>query len=529
MSKIIQHPEAHRILYHKTPSSNLNDLVCSDSGMHQTRICLRQQRINLIRLLLQSFLVRTRPVHGLDTLLLKQDFTVPSITTTAPIMTSFDPAQKRKSTFTLPRRHKTPDPLDSVSLKPSQKSLSERNLHSGLESSILTPDIQSARVSRITFNAPERRRGSIAPPPYGDDSNSSLALPVSRLSESSKSDSSLGDHGRVYATTTTTHTVSTTTTFFRLPGRKKSKGPLFPLPIPTSQLSKSSFAPQGSTSDHPSDSSARQSPPRTPPPTAIYLPSPRDIDDREQELLAPNSSAISANSENFTPRRASSASARSGRISPIATPPTQLRERGRSFTKGFGEQPLENEPLPTPPLPQSGRTSTSTVGRASLGGFFGLSRFRNNSEPLYSRHGAGYIGTPGSPSPYGTKSQSFSSTREQAVVVPARQEGDTPAKYLLRLEEGLRRGAVASILSKSVDDFSKNVLRSYMRGFSFFGYPLDMSIRKLLMEAELPKETQQIDRVLQAFANRYDECNPGIFASPGKSCNSSPVAYLLNP
>jgi hypothetical protein len=42
---------------------------------------------------------------------------------------------------------------------------------------------------------------------------------------------------------------------------------------------------------------------------------------------------------------------------------------------------------------------------------------------------------------------------------------------------------------------------------------MDMAIRKLLMEAELPKETQQIDRFLQAFANRYHECNPGIYAS----------------
>ena len=43
-----------------------------------------------------------------------------------------------------------------------------------------------------------------------------------------------------------------------------------------------------------------------------------------------------------------------------------------------------------------------------------------------------------------------------------------------------------------------------------------MAIRKLLMEAELPKETQQIDRLLQKFADRYHECNPGIFSSPGR-------------
>jgi hypothetical protein len=46
---------------------------------------------------------------------------------------------------------------------------------------------------------------------------------------------------------------------------------------------------------------------------------------------------------------------------------------------------------------------------------------------------------------------------------------------------------------------------------------MDMAIRKLLMEVELPKETQQIDRCLQGFANRYHECNPGIYASPDQA------------
>ena len=116
----------------------------------------------------------------------------------------------------------------------------------------------------------------------------------------------------------------------------------------------------------------------------------------------------------------------------------------------------------------------------------------------------------------GSKSQSFTIPRE-TFIVPERQEGDTPAKYLIRLEETVSRGVVATVLSQSNDEFFKNVLRSYMRGFKFFGDPLDMSTRKLLMEVELPKETQQIDRVLQAFANRYHECNPGVYASPDEA------------
>ncbi|KAJ8107279.1 hypothetical protein ONZ43_g6784 [Nemania bipapillata] len=144
-----------------------------------------------------------------------------------------------------------------------------------------------------------------------------------------------------------------------------------------------------------------------------------------------------------------------------------------------------------PQQPGLPRTSSST-GRKSFGDLLGLGR----------------SGT--------SKNNSLQLTRE-AVALPERREDETPAKYLARVEGMLARGAIASALSKHTDPFHAAVLRSYMRSFSFFEEPMDMAIRKLLMEAELPKETQQIDRCLQAFANRYHECNPGIYATPDQA------------
>jgi Sec7-like guanine-nucleotide exchange factor len=37
------------------------------------------------------------------------------------------------------------------------------------------------------------------------------------------------------------------------------------------------------------------------------------------------------------------------------------------------------------------------------------------------------------------------------------------------------------------------------------------------MDVALPRETQQIDRVMEAFSARYTECNPGLFAQSGES------------
>lgn len=113
-------------------------------------------------------------------------------------------------------------------------------------------------------------------------------------------------------------------------------------------------------------------------------------------------------------------------------------------------------------------------------------------------------------------------------MLPEREEGETAGRYLERMEENnIGKSAIASILTKTDDSFMISVLRSYMRKFAFFGDPLDMAIRKLLMQVELPKETQQIDRVLQGFADRYHECNPGIYISPGRSRETCATFNLL--
>jgi len=162
--------------------------------------------------------------------------------------------------------------------------------------------------------------------------------------------------------------------------------------------------------------------------------------------------------------------------------------------------------------PPTTRTSSST-GRKSFGDLLGLSRLRQNSDVMSARQGSLTPATPGSNT---SKNNSLQLPRE-SIVLPDRKDDDTPARYLSRLEEVVSRSVIASALSKATDAFSQAVLRSYMRGFKFFGDPMDMAIRKLLMEAELPKETQQIDRCLQAFANRYHECNPGVYSSPDQA------------
>ena len=338
--------------------------------------------------------------------------------------------------------------------------------------------------------------GTSGPPAYGDDNNSQLAIPIERLSDhSSRSDASSGE--KVYARTTTTHITHTTTTFFKLKRKKKDKGPLFPLPEKLAPSSRPSFSTTGFEGGRKSMSPSRKSN------SAVRF------DTTGSGAVSPTGSTTAFTNAPFGspgPSILRKESTHSGHSTPPTLIPPRLGARGRSSTLSSLHRSAER--LAEQQQSGSTRTSTSTTGRRSFGDLLALPhRLRQNSAP--PRHANSTPGTPAS------KSNSLQIPREEVpeLIYPKRDDSDTPASYLEKLEAAVPRGSMATILCKSADDFARTCLRKYMRGFSYFGESIDMSIRKMLMEVELPKETQQIDRLLAGFADRYYECNPGIFNS----------------
>lgn len=349
------------------------------------------------------------------------------------------------------------------------------------------------------------------PPAYDHDDGTIAALPITRISESSRSDAGSGDPA-VYAstTTTTTHTVHTiTTTLFRLPRRRNKAGEsLFPLGhlpqkgnAPAGHMSQSTISASSLAIPRPSfgtsESGAPFSEPGTPRASTSHSGTTPNVSSPEARTKHATSPATAL----WRPEPA-----HSGRSSPTRGP---ISLRGRSSTMSSIGGHSNDECLAPPTI----RTSSST-GRKSFSDLFGLSRLRQNSDLALNRHGSMTPVTPGSAT---SKNNSLQLVREEQVVLPERRDDDTPAKYLARLEEVVSRSVIPSALSRGSDQFSTAVMRSYMRSFRFFGDPIDMALRKLLMEAELPRETQQIDRCLQAFANRYDECNPGVYSNPDQA------------
>ncbi|XP_076770359.1 PH and SEC7 domain-containing protein 3 isoform X11 [Arvicanthis niloticus] len=85
------------------------------------------------------------------------------------------------------------------------------------------------------------------------------------------------------------------------------------------------------------------------------------------------------------------------------------------------------------------------------------------------------------------------------------------AKRLYHLDR-FRRSDVAKHLGKN-NEFSKLVAEEYLKFFDFTGMTLDQSLRYFLKAFSLVGETQERERVLIHFSNRYFSCNPDTITS----------------
>ncbi|XP_077594046.1 PH and SEC7 domain-containing protein 3 [Stigmatopora nigra] len=100
------------------------------------------------------------------------------------------------------------------------------------------------------------------------------------------------------------------------------------------------------------------------------------------------------------------------------------------------------------------------------------------------------------------------------------------AKQLFQLDE-IQRLDVVKHLDKD-NAFSRAVGEEYLKFFDFTGQTLDQALRSFLKVVILIGETQERERVLQHFANRFHQCNPESFSSPGAALGVTCAVMLLN-
>ncbi|XP_025028275.1 PH and SEC7 domain-containing protein 1 [Python bivittatus] len=102
------------------------------------------------------------------------------------------------------------------------------------------------------------------------------------------------------------------------------------------------------------------------------------------------------------------------------------------------------------------------------------------------------------------------------------------AKRLYNLD-GFKKADVARHLGKKYsNDFSKMVAGEYLKFFEFTGMSLDQALRSFLKELALMGETQERERVLAHFSQRYYECNPKAISSEDGAHTLACALMLLN-
>ncbi|KAG8219938.1 hypothetical protein J3R82DRAFT_937 [Butyriboletus roseoflavus] len=172
-----------------------------------------------------------------------------------------------------------------------------------------------------------------------------------------------------------------------------------------------------------------------------------------------------------------------------------------------------NEPFLANPTPQSNidppnprpRSSTNPplLHRLSVNLFASATSSATKNRPLLSN---GFASSPASRSPRPSLSQI-----PPYILKP--QVGEDPENFVDRLVSLVSKAEIAGVLASTGEPIYTDSLKLFIERFGFHGDPLDVALRRLLMDIGLPRETQQIDRVMEAFANRYLSCNPDLFTS----------------
>ena len=109
---------------------------------------------------------------------------------------------------------------------------------------------------------------------------------------------------------------------------------------------------------------------------------------------------------------------------------------------------------------------------------------------------------------------------------PEPSEDQTPETYLKKLS-GYGK-FISVILTEKPSEFKERCLELFLKEyFEFARDPLDVALRKLLIFLELPKEAQQIDRLLLSFAKIYFENQKSYYGDNCPWTKDSQVYFAI--
>ncbi|KAG5279662.1 hypothetical protein AALO_G00080230 [Alosa alosa] len=100
------------------------------------------------------------------------------------------------------------------------------------------------------------------------------------------------------------------------------------------------------------------------------------------------------------------------------------------------------------------------------------------------------------------------------------------AEFLYK-EDGLNKTAIGNFLGER-EDMHLKILKAFVDLHEFSDLNLVQALRQFLWSFRLPGEAQKIDRMMEAFATRYCNCNAGVFQSTDTCYILSFAIIMLN-
>lgn len=85
------------------------------------------------------------------------------------------------------------------------------------------------------------------------------------------------------------------------------------------------------------------------------------------------------------------------------------------------------------------------------------------------------------------------------------------AKFLIS-RKGLSRQMIGEYLGMIQQTFNMTVLDSFCEELDLSGTAVDVALRKFQSYFRMPGEAQKIERLMQAFSQRYAKCNPEVIS-----------------
>ncbi|KAG0364361.1 hypothetical protein BGX24_004645, partial [Mortierella sp. AD032] len=168
-----------------------------------------------------------------------------------------------------------------------------------------------------------------------------------------------------------------------------------------------------------------------------------------------------------------------------------------------GDKPLPARPVSLMISP----TQTSPEDRVTPEGTVPLSARRMSTPVLQTLEG------PRATSPSAEVTVKFTSlVLEPATPTSPKETTEdlaykTSKRCFTEDESFLKREEISCYLG-AAKPFNRRVVTHYMNHFDFGGKRLDGAFRQLCQKLMLKGESQEVDRVLEAFAQRYIDCNP---------------------